>query len=261
MFFAASKLVWLVAVPSNLLPLAGLVGLALGLRWPRLGGAVAALSLSALLLFGMSPLARLVALPLEQRFPAYAEDGRPVAGIIVLGGSVEASDSMRRGQLVMNGAGERMVALGDLARRYPEARLVFSGGPGALGEFGSESTAVRRFAGALGVAPERITFEGASRNTRENARFTAALVPPRSGERWLLVTSAFHMARAVGCFRAVGYEVSAYPVDYRTAGPEALEAFSLGSDGLSLLDFAAKEWVGLLAYRVAGYSDALWPGP
>ena len=260
MFFSASKLLWLLAVPSNLLPVLGLLGLALGLRRPRLGGALAALSLAALLAFGLSPLARLVVLPLEQRFPAHAGEA-PVTGIIVLGGSVESLESTRRGQFVTNGAGERMLALGDLARRYPDARLVFSGGPGPLGAPGSEATAVRRFAGSLGVEPDRITFEGTSRNTRENAAFTAAIVPPKAGERWLLVTSAFHMPRAVGCFRAVGYEIVAYPVDYRTAGSDDRQGFVLGSDGLSLLDFAAKEWVGLVAYRLAGYIDALWPGP
>ena len=260
MFFAASKLVWAVAVPSNLLPLVGLLGLLVGLRRPRLGGAIAAFSLSALLLCGLSPLARLAVLPLEQRFPAYA-GGEAVTGVIVLGGSVESFESLRRGQFVMNDAGERMLALGDLARRFPEARLVFSGGPGGLGAPESEATAVERFAGSLGVSPGRITFEGASRNTRENALFTAALVPPKAGERWLLVTSAFHITRAMGCFRAIGYEVVAYPVDYRTGGPEAYGAFAFVSDGLNLLDLATKEWVGLLAYRIAGYTDALWPGP
>lgn len=261
MFFFASKLFWFLAAPSNLLPLLGLLGLLIGLRRPSLGGAVAALSLSALLVAGMSPVAQLVARPLEERFPAYSDDGRPVAGVIVLGGSIDAPESLRRGQIVANDAGERMMALGDLARRLPGARLVFSGGPGALGAPDSEATAVQRFAGTLGVEPSRIVFEGASSNTRENALFTAALVPPRPDERWLLVTSAFHMPRAMGCFRGVGYEVVAYPVDYRITSPSVPGPIRIVSDGLAVLDVASKEWVGLVAYRLAGYVDALWPGP
>jgi uncharacterized SAM-binding protein YcdF (DUF218 family) len=258
-FFVLSKLFWFLAAPSNLLPLLGLLGLLVGLRRPRLGGAVAALALSGLVVAGMSPLAGWVARPLEDRFPAYVDDGGPIAGVIVLGGASDAPESLRRGQLLVNDAGDRLIALGDLARRLPAARLVFSGGPGSLGDPNSESTGVQRFEGTLGIEAGRVAFEGASRNTRENAVFTAAMVPPKAGERWLLVTSAFHMPRAMGCFRAVGYDVVAYPVDYRDTGPSA--AVRLTSDSLALLDLVAKEWVGLVAYRLAGYTDALWPRP
>ncbi len=262
MFFVLSKVLWFLAAPSNLLLLLVVAGAGLALRWRRLGAGLAALCGLALLAGGVSPLASLVFGPLENRFPEFRDDGAPVAGIVVLGGAVETGLSAARGQLVVNDAGERMIALGDLARRYPAATVVFAGGSGRLTGDGavSESAITRRHAASLGVPPERITYENRSRNTHENATFSAALVKPKPGERWLLVTSAWHMPRAVGCFRRAGFTVAAYPVDYRT-GPGALTIHATAGDGLFELDIAVREWLGLAAYRASGYTEAVFPGP
>jgi uncharacterized SAM-binding protein YcdF (DUF218 family) len=204
-----------------------------------------------------------VILPLEGRFPAFADDGRPVAGIVVLGGAAQADESFARRQIAVNEAGERLIALADLARRYPAARLVFSGGgANLLVTEPPESEAVMAFAGSLGIPADRLEIETGSRTTSENAAYTQALVRPQPGERWLLVTSAWHMARSMGCFRKVGFPVTAYPVDFRTTGPEdRTRTFPVVSEGLRRLDIATKEWVGLLAYRLAGHTDALFPAP
>jgi uncharacterized SAM-binding protein YcdF (DUF218 family) len=140
---------------------------------------------------------------------------------------------------------------------------VFSGGGGTLLEDeAAEAGAVRRFAGALGIDPDRILVEDRSRTTEENAAFSKALVEPKPGERWLLVTSAWHMPRAVGCFRQAGFGVTAYPVDFRTRGAsDARRPFAFVSDGLRRVDVAAREWAGLLAYRLAGRVPELFPGP
>lgn len=265
MFFPLSKLVFFAITPSNFLMLSGLAGCVLACvsTRRRTGLALAVLGFAGLLLAGLSPLSPLALLPLEQRFPAFAEDGRPVTGIIVLGGGVEAGLTSARGQVVVNDAGERPIYFADLARRYPNARLVFSGGSGSLQEGSvSEADMISRFGDTLGLPRSRLILENLSRNTRENAAFSAQLLLPKPGERWLLVTSAWHMPRAVGCFRKAGFAVTAYPVDYRTRGWVDLGRFNtFASDGLLAFDIAAKEWVGLLAYRLAGYSDSLFPAP
>ncbi|MGF3023675.1 YdcF family protein [Methylobacterium aquaticum] len=262
MFFVLSKVLWFVTAPSNLLLLLVLAGAGLGLRWRRLGVGLSAAAGLVLLAGGVSPLASLVFGPLENRFPVFRDDGAPVTGIVVLGGAVETGLSAARGQLVVNDAGERMIALGDLARLYPAAILVFAGGSGRLTGDGavSESAILRRHAATLGVPPERITYDERSRNTHENAAFSAALVKPKPGERWLLVTSAWHMPRAMGCFRRAGFTVTAYPVDYRT-GPGAVALHATAGDGLFELDVAVREWLGLVAYRASGYTESLFPGP
>lgn len=264
MFFPLSKLIYFVITPSNFLILVGLVGCVLlfGGWVPRLGRGLTLLGFVGLLFGGLGPLAAWIALPLEDRFPSFAEDGAPVTGVIVLGGAVETITSLARDRLTVNDAAEREIAFADLARRYPEARLVFSGGSGLLKEGESEAEIFSRFAGTLGLSPARLILENRSRNTHENARFTADLVKPSAGERWLLVTSAWHMPRAMGCFRTAGFDVTAYPVDYRTAGwSDAWRFNTFASDGLLLLDIIVKEWIGLVVYRLSGYTDAWLPGP
>ena len=104
----------------------------------------------------------------------------------------------------------------------------------------------------LGVARDRITAEEQSRNTIENAVFARLIANPKPGERWLLLTSAYHMPRAMAAFRAAGFAVEAYPVDWRTRGPNDLvRPFAAVSEGLRRTDTAVHEWVGLLAYRLS----------
>lgn len=202
-------------------------------------------------------------LTLEERFAHFVDDERPIAGIIVLGGWMNTEIAASRDAVAVNDATERFFMAHALIRRHPEARLVFTGGDGSFsGDVGDEADHVRRFARGLGFDDRAVIFERKSRNTFENAAFTKAVVEPAPGERWLMITSAAHMPRAVGCFRAVGFDVVPVPVDFRTRGTSDLlrPARSL-AQGLSRLDYAFREWAGLLAYWVSGRSVALFPGP
>lgn len=241
-----------------------LVTTGFGGRVRRAGALAAVAATLGLFACGLSPMANWLTLPLEERFPAFTDDGTPVAGIIVLGGAVQSEETFARGQLILNDAGERMLALGELARRYPAAQVVFTGGAATLIADGQpEAQALVRFGlPAVGVSAERLTIEDRSRTTRENAVFSRDLVHPGSGERWLLVTSAWHMPRAVGCFRQAGFPVVAYPVDFRTGSrSDRWRPFTSVSDGLRRFDLVMKEWIGLVGYRLAGYTDALFPAP
>jgi uncharacterized SAM-binding protein YcdF (DUF218 family) len=264
LFYHASKIVWFVLEPSNLLMMATLVGAAL--CWTRFAAAGRRLALAAgagLLVLGLSPAANWLILPLETRFPKPSLEGRPVDGIIMLGGAVLERHSAAHDEIALNDAGERILALVELARRHPQAKLVVTGGSGFYsGATTTEAEVLRTKIGRLGLPAERIIFEDRSVNTHENAIFSKALTGPRPGETWLLVTSAWHMPRSVGIFRAAGWPVVAYPVDFRTAGwRDAWRGFVSVSDGLRRADVATREWVGLVAYRLTGRSDALLPSP
>jgi uncharacterized SAM-binding protein YcdF (DUF218 family) len=114
----------------------------------------------------------------------------------------------------------------------------------------------------LGIGGDRLILERRSHNTWQNAVYTKALVNPKPAERWLLVTSAGHMPRAMGAFRQAGFAVEPWPVDYRTADAwDLVRPFEAPSEGLKRLDQVTREWVGLLAYWLTGRSDALFPGP
>lgn len=265
MFYYASKLVWLVLTPSNLLIALTLIGAALcATRFVKAGRRLAVAGALLLLIAGLSPLSTLIMAPLENRFPDWrASPHQPPDGIIVLGGGVDANVSARRRYpLELNEAGDRILAMIELARAYPQTKLVFTGGVGEIvGNAGVEADQVRDKIGAAGLDPSRIVFERESRTTYENAVFTRDIAKPKPGERWLLVTSAAHMPRAIGCFRAAGFTVEAYPVDFRTAPGDLFMLTFEASAGLRRLDAATREWLGLLAYRLSGRTDALLPGP
>ncbi|MCJ2096813.1 YdcF family protein [Methylobacterium sp. J-072] len=264
MFLALSKVTYFLVTPSNVFIFLGLIGFALLMMRRRAAGiAFGAFGLLGLLLGGLTPLSALILLPLEQRFAAYsAADRTPPTGIIVLGGAIMTGVSEARGQIVVNDAAERQIYFADLARRFPDARLVFTGGSGVVGGGTPEADIVSREADAMGLPRSRLILENRSRNTYENATFSAALVQPKPGEHWLLVTSAWHMPRAIGCFRQAGFTVDAFPVDYRTRGWIDTTRFKgFASDGLLQLDLAVKEWIGLAVYRLAGYTSDWLPGP
>jgi uncharacterized SAM-binding protein YcdF (DUF218 family) len=265
MFFYLSKILWFFAVPSNLLATliaAGFAAILLGRRRLGLWTGIGATFL--LLVIGLGPVGLWLLLPLEERFPIDRDMARPVAGIVVLGGALSSALTAARDQLVTGEAGERIIALSDLARRYPQAKLVFSGGSDLMvASTGlAEADLVARHIDVLGIAPGRLILESQSRTTWENAVETRRMVTPQPSETWLLVTSAWHMPRAVGAFRQAGFPVTAYPVDFLTRGPDdMLTTHTTITAGLARMDLASKEWVGLLFYWLSGRSDSLLPGP
>jgi uncharacterized SAM-binding protein YcdF (DUF218 family) len=263
MFFYVSKVGWFLVQPSSLVLLAPLVAL-----WAhRTGRHVLAyramMGAAVVAVVGLSPLANLLALPLEQRFARADLSSSPVTGFIVLGGGEDAPVALARKAHALNEAGERISEAVALARRYPEARVVFTGGSGFLFPGGeTEGAAVRDMLLSMGVAPEKLTIEENARTTFENALFTRDLVKPVAGERWIMITSAWHMPRSMGIFRKAGFAVEPWPVDYRTIGWEdGLHTFASPAEGLKRLDTMAKEYAGLLALWLTGRSSALFPAP
>ncbi len=264
MFFTFSKILGFFALPSNLLIAIGLVGLVLlCTRFTRLASWLIVTSLVLMAIAGLSPLGNALILPLEQRFRPWDAARGPPDGIVVLGGAISPDISAARGAVALDEAAERITVTAELARLYPDARIIVSGGSNApIFDDGVEAALAVRQLEALGVAPERITAEEQSRNTIENAVFSRLIATPKPGERWLLVTSAYHMPRAMAAFRAAGFPVEAYPVDWRTRGLiDVVRPFASLGDGLRRTDTAMHEWVGLLAYRLTGETAALFPGP
>lgn len=262
MFFSISKIVGFFVIPTNTVVMLCAIGAALlATRFHKAGKRMLVTGALLLLAFGFSPLPNLLWLPLTERFPAWS--GRAPDGIIVLGGAINSDASQARGSLEMDASGERIVTMLQLARRYPAARIVFSGGSNNLiGTRISEAPIAGDLLEDFGTARSRIVLEADSRTTAENAAATRALVSPKPGERWLLVTSAFHMPRAIGTFRKAGFDVEAYPVDWRTRGwQDALTPFRMASTGFTRMDVAVHEWIGLFTYWITGHTGELFPGP
>lgn len=231
-------------------------------RWRSAGRKIVTGMALFLLLVSVLPMGQITLAPLENRFPLVREIDGPVEGIVVLGGAIRSHLSSDRGQPSLTDAAERMTEFVKLARRHPEARLVFTGGSGnVLHRNLKETDTARQLFDELGIESGRVLYESDSRNTLENARFTYWLVMPEKGQRWVLVTSASHMPRAVGVFRAEGWDPLPYPVDFNTVRNfETTFTFNL-TGGLKGLGAGLYEWAGLLIYRILGRSEELFPGP
>lgn len=264
MFAIFTRAAWTFGQPSSLIAISLIIGLwylarhrhAPARRW--IMGATA-----ALLVCGLSPLSGLLIQPLEDRFPRPDLQGARVDGLIVLGGSEEAKVAAARGVIAVNDAAERLIETAGLARRFPNARVVFTGGGEALSTAREpEAATAARVFDALGVGRERVTYESRSRTTWENGTFSAPLIAQKPGERWLLITSAWQMPRAMGVFSKVGVQVEAYPVDYRTTGRASFWYLQNSlTDGLHSFDYVVREYPGLLLYWLTGRSSALFPAP
>ena len=263
MFFVLSKVLWILTSPANLLLGLAACGLVAGLRGRRWGLRVASGSVLLLIAVGFSPVGALLLRPLEDRFPQPALAGDAPSGIIVLGGPIDQVVGAARGQVTVVDAATRLTAGVALARRFPDAKLVYTGGSNALIEdIGAEAEDARRLWIDLGVDPGRIAIEDRSRNTDENARFTRDVLKPLAGQTFLLVTSAYHMPRSVGLFRMAGIAVVPYPVDYRTTGTwRDLMPHGDAVMGIRQLNVATREWIGLLAYWLSARIAEPFPGP
>jgi uncharacterized SAM-binding protein YcdF (DUF218 family) len=207
-------------------------------------------------------------LPLEDRFPrTNLGTPPPPIGFIVLGGAETPLIELARGVPAVNEAAERLLEAVVLARKFPDAKFAISGGDaGVFYKSGPEATNTAGLLEGMGIAQDRLILEAQSRDTYENAANLKGELEKlgllRPGSRWVLITSAHHMPRAMGAFRKVGLEVEPWPVDYRTRGDaDLLKPFDKVSEGLRRVDVAAREWAGLFAYWLAGRSDTLFPAP
>jgi uncharacterized SAM-binding protein YcdF (DUF218 family) len=263
MFFVLSKVLWFLIQPLNLIALlvigsvlASWRGKAGAARWM---GFLAMLGLIAPIAL---PIDRWLLAPLEQRFAAPDPMPQQVDGILLLGGAQRPALTAYWNQPELNASVETLTTFLALARRYPQAKLVFSGGTGDIFRQDlSEVQTVRLFLKQQGFDDTRVQYENKSRNTYENALLSQRMIQPKSNQTWLMITNARTIPRAMGVFRKVGWSVVPMPADH-TVVPDGewrpqlnlAAAFTQINEGLH-------EWLGLIAYYFSGKSDELFPTP
>lgn len=259
--FFLSKFLWLFVAPANLFCLAFLVGAFFALSnhagRKRFGQRLCFILSLLLFLLATLPIGQWLLTPLENLYPA----SRPaqVDGIILLGGDESSRLTTARGEPNVLASGTRYLKFIELAAKYPNAKLVFTGGSNKVHAANdlSQAAIAQQIIAKSGIDPTRVIYEDRSRNTYENAAFTGEIVKPSKDENWLLVTSAYHLPRAMGCFRQAGWNVYAAPAGYLTAGGYG---FGLDFDVLAHLvetHIALREYVGLLGYAMLG--RVAWP--
>lgn len=263
-FFIFSKVLWILVRPSNLTVWLIILGLIVS-HWRfggrRLGWGMILLGLGIICTAAFTTLPQAALAVLEDRFPRQ-EVPADLEGIILLGGAIDADRvTQTRGVIVMNGAGERVVETMILAHRYPQAKILLSGFSGSLTPTGqSEAELTLRILQDNGIAPDRVFLEDQSRNTFQNAVNTVQMIGDRPADKWVLVTSAYHMARAMGCFAQQGWVPRAYTTDYTTEHPQPLGITLLG-DGMGPLNAITHEAIGLFAYWLTDRTATFFPAP
>lgn len=262
--FVVSKLVWIFGQPLSLAFFFGLLAfVAALLRWRAT--TIASSLLSAVILFVTlyTTAGAYIVQGLEERFPHVAADPADLKCMIVLGGSTQNEVSTARGGYELDSAGDRLIETLRLAQKYPQARIVISGGDGSFGgTYEGDAVISERFFTALGIPTSRMVEDRTSRTTFENAVNTKELLAQNGLSDCLLITSGFHMPRSMGIFRKQGISVVPWPVDYRSTGKETLRFdFTQPSLNAQLVATGLREWFGLVGYYFVGRTSALYPGP
>lgn len=261
LFFYASKVIWALVSPDSLILLLLLASFLLMLmKRVQLAKRILGVVVVALTTISFLPVAHTVVFPLESRFPVNPQLPEQVDGIIVLSGGVNARQSSLTGQIQVNEQFERELAMVELMNRYPDAKVIYSGGSSSiLNQTYRGADGVKQLIEQFGVATDRVIFERDSRNTYESSINLPQMLNPEPMENWVLITSAFHMPRSVGAFCANNWSVFPYPVDMKTEGEISWRPGLNFAENMVLLKLGTKEWIGLLAYRLTLKTDALFP--
>ena len=257
-FWIVSKITWALIAPEALLLF--LLILSAGLLWTKhnkKGRALASFTILVVAMVSILPISSWTLRLLEDRFAVPEKLPNRVDGVIVLAGAEDIPVTVARDQPSLHGGGERLTTFVWLAHVYPDSVLLFSGGSGSLpNQENKASIVARKVFSQIGLDPERVRFESDSKNTLENALKSYELIKPTPDQRWILVTSAFHMPRSVGLFRKVGWNVIPYPVDFNTTKSIRLK-FDLREIGR--FSQGIREWVGLFIYWAMGRTSELFP--
>jgi len=253
--FIAAKFMAFLTQPLAWVALLLLLTVVLVRRRPAWAVRVGSAALVLLLLLGWEPLPDALLRHLESLYPPVARQqiAPDTAGVIVLGGALESAYVWSvPGQSALNDGAERMTEAVALLRQQPQLKLVFTGGEGEL--FGGDLPEAERasvFFEGQGIPAARVLFESVSRTTYENAVLSKRMVGVEATQPWLLLTSASHMPRAMAAFRKTGWNVTAYPVDFRAGKATPWTQYTL-DQGVKKWRIGLHEVIGLIAYRLSG---------
>jgi len=252
-----SKLLWAVLAPESLLLLLLLAGTGLLFTsWKKIGRVLLIIAVMGYVTVAVLPVDQWLIRPLEERFSSCRQFTGEVQGVILLGGAEETKITVSRKSPSLNGSAERLIEFQSLAQRLPKARLAYTGG-GYSRELADVVTG-KSVLKSMGLDLERVVIEDLSLNTFQSAHYLKEIVQPAEDRSWLLVTSAYHIPRAMGAFRKAGWNVVAYPVDYRSTVSDTT-VLGYHPDAMGLLSVAVKEWVGLAAYYMMGRTAEFFP--
>jgi uncharacterized SAM-binding protein YcdF (DUF218 family) len=258
MFLYLSKVLPMLLYPPGLTIALLLVAAALRKRLPKSAAALFVVAVVSLYALSTGTVSEALQGPLESAYPAVAIDALPKAdAVIVLGGYLHPPGA-HHAFAELTDASDRLRVAAQILLANKAALVLLTGGN--LPMFGDtgipEALAAREVLHEWGVPSDAILVEDRSRNTRENAVFSAPILQAKGARRLILVTSASHMRRAVAVFRRAGLDVIPFPTDYQSGWgePDLVFRWLPDADSLGTSRRVLKEWVGLAVYRLRGWA-------
>ncbi len=253
MFFYLSKIFWIVIQPLNLILILFIISaICLKLQFLGVAKLTSYVAIAGIILLGFTQLPDLALKSLENKYPVPELINEPY-GIIVLGGGISAKRDSSAASYELNEAADRLtVALG-IKREYPNAKMIFTGGNNTLlGRGKLEADAARAMVEDLYGDDLGIIFESNARTTAENASETKKLLETELHREWLLVTSAYHMPRAMAVFVKADFKVKAYPADF-VSSPFRFPYISTSAvNQFRKMNLYLKEIIGYIGYQLSG---------
>lgn len=261
LFFYISKLIWLLFSPDSLLLILIILSLTLlYLGETRLAKKILTTTSLLLILIALFPIGEWLLYPLESRFQTNPTLPEKIDGVIVLSGAEKPELAHIWNQVELGSSAERVLSFIKLAHQYPKSKLIFTGGTGSLinQEYKAADVAKILFQ-EQEFDIERIIFERKSRNTYENIINSKNIVKPNKNEKWILITTGWHMPRSVGISCKADWSVIPFPVDHQTKKGDLFRIDFNLSKNLETLKMGIKEWLGLFAYYLSGKTTSLFP--
>lgn len=246
MFFILSKIFWALCSPLTLI---GLM-IVSGMIWDKLAR-VAGAGVVLFVLLGFLPVGPNLVVYLESQYGKPNPMPANVTGIVVLGGVINGERSEHYQQVSLNDYAERITEMIRLSHIYPQARIIFSGGSGQFDQTSpKESEKVRTLLKNMDINTSRFEYDDRSRNTYENMLESSKIAHPQPGDKWLLVTSAFHLPRSMAIFKKGGWDITPYPAGYLEDGSYIWYPTLDVLGNFYKLQVATKEIVGIIAYSL-----------
>ena len=260
MTFLLSKILWILFAPFNLILLliilASIFSFLNFILFSRI------FYLTAILFFlisGVIPSGAFLMYQLERDYYNQVSLPGTIDGILILSGATKPYLTKVHNQISINSNGERLIESAVLIKKYPKAKVIFSGGSGTILDYEfTHSEAAKIFYQNLEIDSNRINFENKSRNTYENILFSKNIANPKVDENWVLVTSAFHLKRAINISEKISWNLIPYPTDFKQPKKFNWKFEYNLLDNLVRFRQGSHEWLGIIVYYLMGKTSKIF---
>ena len=250
MSFFFSKIIWLILNPFNIFVFFNLLTIILFFfNLKKITITIFFINSFFLLIVSFFPIGNYLIYQIEKEYHSNIQIPEKLDGILILGGATNALMFKEYNQINVNDSAERLIESVKIIKKFKNSKVIFSGGSGILNRSDlGHSQVAKSFYSLMGLNTDKIIFENKSKNTFENILFSKNIAKPKNNDRWLLITSAAHMKRAILVGLKQDWYLIPYAVDFQNTKKFQFTPNLNLLSNLYSFQKASHEWTGLLAY-------------